>query len=204
MSDNEFSGNGSRALPFDKNFWSKILSSTCFPSGQLPGAAFTAVDRFLEQAQIYVRPQLCLAVFRDNFPFDSRGCVQLSPDRGKNTIMKYLYNYLGSDNQPISIFSKTGKWFLTRAATCTCIIQKQPTEPVKWTGLCTLGYTFDSIPGLVQGPPTHANIPAMVLACLMPQWWSARYRNPGTANAGIRGRAGLKPVVIDSVKYFNL
>lgn len=218
MSDNEFFWEWIWALPFDKNFDPVNPFIDLFsPNGgsYLVQPSQQSIDYWNSQAQIFTFASgtaTVPAVFRDNFPFDSRGVFSYRQIGGRNTIMKYLYNYLGSDNQPISIFSKPGKWFLTRAATLHLHYSEAANRAGKMKVAYALtnrglGYTFDSIPGL-GGTRDVTNF--MQTFQPWPYDFDARngeaprYRNSWYRNSGIRGRAGLKPVVIDSVKYFNM
>jgi hypothetical protein len=118
--------------------------------------------------------------------------------------MKYLYNYLGSNNQPISVFSKQGKWFLARAAT----LHLHFAEAANRAGRYKVAYaitnrgikdTYDPIPG---GANTRDVTNIMQTFLPYPYDFDARqgdappYRNIWYRNQGIRGRAGVKPVTL--------
>lgn len=218
MSDNEFFWEWIWALPFDKNFDPVNPFIDLFsPNGgsYLLQPSQQAIDNWNSQAQIFTYTSgtaTVPAVFRDNFPFDSRGVFSYRNIGGKNVIMKYLYNYLGSNNQPISLFSKPGKWFLARGATLHLHFSEAANRAGKMKLAYALtnrgiGFHYDSIPGL-GGTRDVTNFMQTFLP--YPYDFDARngetprYRNPWYRNSGIRGRAGLKPVVIDSAKYFNL
>ncbi len=218
MSDNEFFWEWIWALPFDKNFDPVNPFVDMFsPNGgsYLLQPSQQSIDNWNSQTQVFTYASgttTVPVVFRDNFPFDSRGVFSYRQIDGKNTIMKYLYNYLGSNSQPVSIFSKSGKWFLTRAATLHLHYSEAANRAGKMKVAYALtnrgiGYTFDSIPGL-GGTRDVTNFMQTFLP--YPYNFDARngeaprYRNNWYRNSGIRGRAGLKNVVIDSVKYFNM
>lgn len=218
MVDNEFFWEWIWALPFDKNFQPENPFIDLFsPNGgsYLLQPSQQSIDYWNSQQQVFTFASgttTVPVVFRDNFPFDSRGVFSYRQVNGKNTIMKYLYNYLGTNNQPISIFSKTGKWFLTRGATLHLHYSEAANRAGKMKVAYALtnrglGYTFDSIPGL--GGTRDVT---RFMQTFLPwpydfdarQGESPRYRSNWYRNMGIRGRAGLKPVVIDSARYFNL
>ncbi|WP_462279261.1 RagB/SusD family nutrient uptake outer membrane protein [Ferruginibacter sp.] len=218
MGDNEFFWEWIWALPFDKNFEPTNPFVDLFsPNGgsYLVQPAQQAIDYWNSQTQIYTftaGTPTVPAVFRDNFPFDSRGVFSYRQINGKNTIMKYLYNYLGTNNLPISTLSKPGKWFLNRGATLHLHYSEAANRAGRMKVAYALtnrgiGYTFDSIPGL-GGTRDVTKFQQTFLP--WPYDFDARqgdapsYRNPWYRNSGIRGRAGLKPVFIDSTKYFSM
>jgi len=216
--DNEFNWEMIWSLPFDKNFEPVNPFIDLFsPNGgsYLVQPAQQAIDNWNSQTQIYTftaGTATAPAVFRDNFPIDSRGVFTYRKIDGKNTIMKYLYNYLGTDNLPINIFNKPGKWFLTRAATLHLHYSEAANRAGKMKVAYALtnkgiSFTYDSIPG----GTSQRNVTNYMQTFLpYPYDFDARvadapaYRNTWYRNTGIRGRANLKPVVIDSVKYFNM
>lgn len=219
MTDNEFFWEWIWALPFDNNFSPANPFTDMF---SLNGGSYLlqpsqqSIDFWNSQTQVFTYASgtaTVPAVFRDNFPFDSRGTFSYRMIGGKPVIMKYLYNYLGSDlANPVSTFSKPGKWFLTRAATLHLHYSEAANRAGKMKLAYALtnrgiGYQYDSIPGL-GGTRDVTNFMQTFLP--YPYDFDARngeaprYRNNWYRNAGIRGRASLKNVVIDSVKYFNM
>jgi hypothetical protein len=126
--------------------------------------------------------------------------------------MKYLYNYLGTNNSPISVLAKQGKWFLARAATLHLHFaeaanragQNKVAYAIVNRGI---GFTYDNVPG-----GTNARDVTNIQQTFQPYPYNfdARvgdvppYRNTWYRNQGIRGRANLKVVPIDSAQYFDM
>jgi starch-binding outer membrane protein, SusD/RagB family len=208
--DNPFNWEWIWVLPFDRNFQPENPFIDLFsPSGgrYLVKPSQQAIDHWNSQQQIYTftaGTATAAAVYRDNFPFDSRGVFSYRIINGQPVIMKYLYNYLGTNNLPISLLSKQGKWFLTRAAT----LHLHYAEAANRAGKHRLAYalvnrgikdTYDPIPGGAQNRDV-TNIHQTFLP--WPYDFDARlgdappYRNPWYRNQGIRGRAGLKLVTL--------
>jgi len=206
------------ALPFDKNFEPQNPLVDIFsPSGgsYLVKPSQLAIDNWNSQTQIFTYTSgtaTAAAVYRDNFPFDSRSIFTYRSINGQPVIMKYLYNYLGTDLIPINIFNKTGKWFLTRAAT----LHLHYAEAANRAGKMKLAYalvnrgikeTFDTLPGASRARDVTRWQQTFLDA---PYDFDARegdqpaYRSNWYRNQGIRGRAALRPVKFDSTKYFNL
>jgi hypothetical protein len=120
--------------------------------------------------------------------------------------MKYLFNYLGTNNLPINTFSKPGKWFLNRAATLHLHYAEAANRAGKHRLAYALvnkgiGYTYDPFPG--NGVNANRDVTNFHQTFLpWPYDFDARggqapaYRNTWYRNIGIRGRAGLKPVTL--------
>ncbi len=224
QTDNEFNWEMIWSLPFDKNFEPVNPYIDLFsPNGgsYLVRPAQQAIDNWNAQTQVYVfaaatvTPVLAGEVLRDNFPTDSRANFTYKNINGQPVIMKYLYNYLSADNNlPINVFSKTGKWFLCRAANLHLHYSEAANRAGKMKVAYALvnkgiGYTYDSFPG--NAVNANRDVTRYQQTFLpYPYDFDARagqapsYRNTWYRNIGIRGRANLKPVVIDSVKYFNM
>ncbi len=208
--DNEFNWEWIWSLPFDRNFEPVNPFIDLFsPNGgsYLVQPAQQAIDNWNSQTQVYTfagNTATAAEVLRDNFPFDSRGTFSYRIINGKPVIMKYLYNYLGTNNLPINTFSKPGKWFLTRAAT----LHLRYSEAANRAGKHRLAYSlvnkginyhYDPLPGGNRiGNVT--NIQQTFLP--WPYDFDARegdgpaFRNTWYRNIGIRGRAALKPVTL--------
>jgi len=205
-------------LPFDRNFAPENPFIDLFsPNGgsYLVKPSQQAVDNWNSQTQIYTftaGTNTAPAVFADNFPFDTRGLFTYRTIGGQPVIMKYLYNYLGTDNLPVNLLSKQGKWFLARAAT----LHLHFAEAANRAGKSKVAYalvnrgitfTYDPIPGGGNGRDV-TNFQQTLEP--YPYDFDGRvadappYRNMWYRNSGIRGRAGLKPVAIDSARYFNM
>lgn len=210
--DNEFNWEMIWSLPFDKNFEPVNpfvdLMSPIGGSYQVQPAQ-QAIDLWNSQTQVYVftaATPTAGEVLRDNFPTDSRGVFSYRMINGKPVIMKYLYNYLGSTNVPVSILSKPGKWFLTRAATLHLHYSEAANRAGKYKLAYALvnkgiGYTYDPFPGnSVSANRDVTNFQQTFLP--YPYDFDARggqapaYRNTWYRNIGIRGRANLKPVTL--------
>ena len=217
--DNEFFWEWIWSLPFDKNFEPVNPFIDMFsPNGgsYLLQPSQQAMDNWNSQTQVYgfaSGTATVPTVYRDNFPLDSRGTFTYKMIGGKPVIMKYLYNYLdGSTNQPINVFSKPGKWFLNRATAVHLHYSEAANRAGKMKvayALTNYGirYTYDTLAGL-GGTRDVTNFQQTFLP--WPYDFDARqgdapsYRNPWYRNMGIRGRANLKLVPIDSVKYFDM
>jgi hypothetical protein len=215
--DNEFNYEMIWVLPFDKNFEPQDPFIDLFSNSggsYLVKPSQQAIDYWNSQTQIYTftaGTTAAPAVFRDNFPFDSRYAFTYRTINGDPVIMKFLYNYLGTNNLPINVFSKQGKWFLERGAT----LHLHYAEAANRAGKSKLayalvnrglGYHYDSIPGL----STSRDVSRWMQTFLPPPYdfdarngETPRYRNNWYRNSGIRGRAGLKAVLLpttDSVR----
>lgn len=208
--DNEFNWEMIWSLPFDKNFEPVNPFIDMFsPSGgsYLVQPAQQAIDNWNSQVQVYtITPNTATAaeILRDNFPWDARGAFTYKLINGKPVIMKYLYNYLGANNLPVSTFSKPGKWFLTRAATLHLHYSEAANRAGKYKLAYALvnkgiNYHYDPLPGNNRiGDVT--NIQQTFLP--WPYDFDARegdgpaFRNTWYRNIGIRGRANLKPVTL--------
>jgi hypothetical protein len=109
-------------LPFDKNFEPQNPLIDLFsPTGgsYLVKPSQLAIDNWFSQTQVFTYASgtsTAAAVLRDNFPFDTRAFFTYQNMNGQPVIMKYLYNYLDVNGNPINTFNKSGKWFLMRAA----------------------------------------------------------------------------------------
>ena len=215
VTDNEFNWEMIWVLPFDKNFAPVNPFIDLFsPNGgsYLVRPSQQAIDNWNSQTQIYTFTAgtgTAAAVFADNFPFDSRGVFTYRYINGQPVIMKFLYNYLNAggpftDNLPVNILAKQGKWFLTRAATLHLHYAEAANRAGKYKVAYALvnkgiAFTYDNIPG-GSNARDATNIEQTFLP--YPYDFDARqgdappYRNTWYRNTGIRGRAGLKPVPI--------
>lgn len=208
--DNAFNYEMIWVLPFDKNFAPVNPFIDLFsPNGgsYLVRPSQQAIDNWNGQTQIYTFTAgtgTAAAVFADNFPFDTRGVFTYRYINGQPVIMKLIYNYLGTDNLPINILAKQGKWFLTRAATLHLHYAEAANRAGKYKVAYALvnkgiGFTYDNIPGGSNARDV-TNIQQTFLP--FPYDFDARvgdappYRNTWYRNKGIRGRAGLKPVPV--------
>ena len=110
--DNAYNYEWIWALPFDKNFAPVNPFIDLFsPNGgsYLVRPSQQAIDNWNSQTQIYTLTGgtgTAPAVFADNFPFDSRGVFTYKFIGGQPVIMKYLYNYLGTNNLPINLLNR--------------------------------------------------------------------------------------------------
>lgn len=215
--DNQFNYEWMWVLPFDKSFEPQNPLIDLFsPNGgsYLVKPSQLAIDNWNAQTQVFTYGTVTAtapAVLRDNFPFDSRGLFTCRYINSQPVIMKYLYNYLGTNNLPISLFNKTGKWFLCRAAT----LHLHYAEAANRAGQMKVAYaitnrgikeTYDTLPGAARNRDVtnwqQTFLPA-------PYDFDARegdapsYRSNWYRNQGIRGRAGLGRVKFDSTRYFN-
>ena len=210
--DNEFNWEMIWNLPFDKSFAPEDPFIDLFsPNGgsYLVKPAQQAMDYWNAQTQTYVftaATPTAGEVLRDNFPTDSRANFTFRNINGQPVIMKYLYNYLGTDNQPINVFSKTGKWFLCRAANLHLHYAEAANRAGKYKVAYAItnkgiGYTYDPYPGnSVSANRDVTNYQQTFLP--WPYDFDARggqapaYRNTWYRNIGIRGRANLKQVTL--------
>lgn len=216
--DNPFTWEWIWVLPFDRNFEPQNPFVDLFsPNGgsYLVRPSQQAMDYWNNQTQIYTftaGTTTAGAVYRDNFPFDSRGTFTYRMINGQPVIMKYLYNYLGTNNLPLNLLSKQGKWFLARAAT----LHLHYAEAANRDGQNKLAYafvnrgikdTYDPIPGAAQ----NRDVTTIQQTFLPPPYdFDARlgdapaYRSNWYRHQGIRGRAAVKNVAIDSIRYFDM
>jgi starch-binding outer membrane protein, SusD/RagB family len=158
VTDNEFNWEMIWALPFDKNFAPQNPFIDLFsPNGgsYLVKPSQQSIDNWNSQTQVYTSTGgtgTAAAIFTDNFPFDSRGVFSYRNIGGQPVIMKFLYNYLGTDNLPINILAKQGKWFLTRSASLHLHFAEAANRAGKYKVAYALvnrgiGFTYDPIPG---------------------------------------------------------
>jgi starch-binding outer membrane protein, SusD/RagB family len=212
QADNEFNWEMIWSLPFDKNFDPVNPFIDLFsPNGgsYLVRPAQQAMDYWNAQTQVYVftaATPTAGEVLRDNFPTDSRANFTFKNINGQPVIMKYLYNYLGSDNQPVDVLNKQGKWFLLRAANLHLHYAEAANRAGKYKVAYAIvnkgiGYTYDPFPGnSVSANRDVTNFQQTFLP--WPYDFDARggqapaYRNTWYRNIGIRGRANLKPVTL--------
>lgn len=208
--DNEFNWEMIWVLPFDRNFAPENPFIDLFsPNGgsYLVQPSQQAIDNWNSQTQVYTftgNTATAAEVLRDNFPLDSRGVFTYKNIGGKNVIMKYLYNYLGTNDLPINSFNRSGKWFLERAAT----LHLHYSEAANRAGYHKLAhaltnkginYHYDPLPG-GNRVGNVTNIQQTFLP--WPYDFDARegdgpaFRANWYRNMGIRGRAGLKPVTL--------
>lgn len=215
--DNPFNYEWIWVLPFDRNFQPENPFIDLFsPNGgsYLVRPSQQAMDYWDDQQQIYTftgGTATAGAVFRDNFPFDSRANFTYRYINGQPVIMKYLYNYLGTNNLPINVFNKQGKWFLTRAATLHLHYAEAANRDGRHKVAYALvnkgiGFHYDTLPGASNARDVTNWMKTDLNDA--PYDFDARvgdappYRNTWYRNQGIRGRAALKPVslpVTDSV-----
>lgn len=216
--DNQFNYEWIWALPFDKSFEPQNPLIDLFsPSGgsYLVKPSQLAMDNWFSQTQVFTYAagtSTAAAVLRDNFPFDTRAIFTYRTINSQPVIMKYLYNYLGTDLLPINLFNKTGKWFITRAAT----LHLHYAEAANRAGKMKVAYalvnrgikeTYDTLPGAAKTRDV-TNWQQTFLP--YPYDFDARegdapsYRSNWYRNQGIRGRAALRSVKVDSAKYFNM
>jgi len=197
-------------LPFDKNFAPEnpFVDMFSVSGGRyLVKPSQQAIDKWNSQTQIFTYTAgttTAPAVYRDNFPFDARANFTYRDIGGQPVIMKHLYNYLGTNNLPVNLLSKTSKWFLTRAAT----VHLHYAEAANRAGKHRVAYalvnrgikeTYDPIPGGAR----NRNVTDIQQTGLpYPYDFDARegdappYRNPWYRNQGIRSRAGVKSVTL--------
>ncbi|THU36062.1 RagB/SusD family nutrient uptake outer membrane protein [Niastella caeni] len=216
--DNQFNYEWIWVLPFDKNFEPQNPLIDLFsPNGgsYLVKPSQLAMDNWNSQTQVFTYASgtsTAAAVLRDNFPLDSRGLFTWRTINGQPVIMKYLYNYLGTNLLPINSFNKAGKWFLTRAAT----LHLHYAEAANRAGKMKVAYaltnrgikeTYDTLPGAAR---TRDVTKWQQTFLPYPYDFDARegdapsYRNNWYRNQGIRGRAALRSAKFDSARYFNL
>jgi tetratricopeptide (TPR) repeat protein len=217
QSDNEYNWEWIWTLPFDRNYEPQNPFIDLFSNSggsYLVRPSQQAIDYWNSQTQIYVfnTPNATTAaIYRDNFPFDSRANFTYRMINGEPVIMKFLYNYLGTNNLPVNVFSKQGKWFLTRAAT----LHLHYAEAANRAGKHRLAYaltnrgikdTYDPLPGATQGRDV-SNFHQTFLP--PPYDFDARlgdapaYRASWYRNQGIRGRAALKAKVLPATDSVN-
>jgi hypothetical protein len=204
-------------LPFDRNFEPQNPLIDLFSNSggsYLVRPSQQAMDYWNSQTQIYTftaGTATVPAVFRDNFPFDSRGVFTYRTIAGEPVIMKYLYNYLGTNNIPVNPFSKTGKWFLARGATLHLHYAEAANRAGKHKLAYALvnrglGFHYDSIVGLGGSRDV-----TRFMQTFLPHPYdfdarngeTPRYRNNWYRNQGIRGRAGLAPKVLPVADSVN-
>ena len=142
---------------------------------------------------------------QNNFPFDARGPLTWRPIAGKPVIMKYLYNYIDASTfQPITQTAGNGqdesKWFLYREAN----LHLHYAEAANRDGRHKLAYALvnEGINTTFSDSTTAANNTNTQQTHDVPPYdFDARNGTPiihmnWYRNAGIRGRAYLKPLPV--------
>ncbi len=208
--DNPFNWEWIWVLPFDKNFEPEnpFVDMFSITGGHyLARPSQAAMDNWNSQTQVFTYTAgtaTAAQVLRDNFPFDSRGVFTCRNINGQPVIMKYLYNYLGTNNLPTNVFAGQGKWFLSRATT----VHLHYAEAANRDGQYKVAYaltnrgireTYDPLPG-----GANARDVTNIQQTLQPppydfdarQGDAPPYRNTWYRNIGIRGRANLKAVPV--------
>lgn len=114
--DNQFNWEWMWVLPFDaryapENPFIEIFSNNGGSYLAMPSQQ--AIDNWNSQVQAV----LVNATPIQAMPFDARANFSYRIINGQPVIMKYLYNYLGSNNLPLNLLAKQGKWFINRATT---------------------------------------------------------------------------------------
>jgi starch-binding outer membrane protein, SusD/RagB family len=199
-------------LPFSSNFAPQNPFIDLFSingGSYLVKPSQQAMDYWNSQTSIYTFTSgtgTKAAVFRDNFPLDARGVLTYKYINGQPVIMKYLWDYLGTNNNPLNPLQRQGRWFLERAAGLHLHYAEAANRAGKYKVAYAIinkgiGFTYDTIPGGSQGRDV-TNLQQTYLP--YPYDFDARfgdlppYRNTWYRNIGIRGRAGLKPVPVNN------
>lgn len=204
-------------LPFDSRFAPTNPFINLFsPIGgsYLLRPSQQAMDNWNNETTIYTftaGSTTASPVYRDRFPFDSRGNpFSYKFIGGQPVIIKYLYNYLdvndaNASNLPITgILKQEGKWFLERGAGLHLHYAEAANRAGKYKLAFALvnygiGFHFDPIPG---GSTSRDATNFQQTLLPAPYDFDARgleqprYRNTWYRNGGIRGRAGVKLVTL--------
>lgn len=183
-------------LYFDKSFAPKNPFIDLFSNrggSYLVKPSQTAINAWNSQVQS-----------ENNFPFDGRGRLTYTMLDGQPVITKYLYNYLEETAlTPVNPLEKPGKWFLYRAA----LLHLHYAEAANRDGRHKLAYAL--VNSGIQAAYTDPALPTDVTNSqqtfdVEPYSFDARvgdaprYRSAWYKNAGIRGRAHLKPLSVAS------
>jgi hypothetical protein len=193
--DNQFNWEWIWVLPFDKNFQPQNPFIDLFSingGSYLVKPSQQAISNWNSQKQT------------NSIPYDARGVFTWRNVNGQPVIMKYLYNYTDLLGVPSNIFSKQGKWLLSRAAT----VHLHYAEAANRAGKYKVAYalvnrgikdTYDPTPG-AGNTRDVSNIHQTFLP--PPYDFDARlgdappYRSIWYRNQGIRGRANLNSVTL--------
>lgn len=183
-------------LPFDKNFNPQNPFIDLF--------ANTGTGKYLLKPSQSIIDKWNAQVQFNDFPFDVRGRFSWNTVLGQPVIMKYLYNY--DITKPLE---RNGKWFLSRAAS----LHLRFAEAANRDGRHKLAYallnqginvTFDTIPSPSNKEKVQATFDVVPYKFYARNGDAPRYRDTWHLNAGVRGRAYVRPAVIDSIKSFDL
>ena len=206
IADQQFNWEWIWVLPYDKNFAPKNPFVDLFsPVGgrYLVKPSQAAIDNW------YNNP---LQVQNNNFPYDVRGRFTYRSVGGQPVIMKYLYNYIDPNSglPLINLYERNSKWFLYRAAT----VHLHYAEAANRDGQSKIAYGIvnNGIKATFDNPATVDNTNEMQTFQPAPYDFMARqgdppgpvFRDEWYRGVGIRGRAYVKAVPIDSAKYFSV
>lgn len=182
-------------LPFDSRFrqsspFVDLFSST--GGKYLVRPAQLAIDQWNAQVQ------------RNGFTFDQRGRFTYAMEGGQPVIKKHIYNY-----DPLLPLERTGKWFLGRAA----LLHLHFAEAANRDDHSKIAWAFLNPGGIrvTYDDPAITDVTKELDTFLpYPYNFAARstnvpfFRDDWHRHDGIRGRAYVTALTLDSVKYFNM
>jgi hypothetical protein len=143
-------------------------------------------------------------VQRNGFTFDQRGRFTYALEGGQPVIKKHIYNY-----DPLLPLERTGKWFLNRAA----LLHLRFAEAANRDNKNKVSWAFLNPGGIrtIYDDPRITDVTKELDTFLpYPYDFAARatnvpfFRDTWHRHDGVRGRAYVSTLTLDSVKYFNM
>jgi hypothetical protein len=141
---------------------------------------------------------------RNGFSYDQRGRFTYVMEGGQPVIKKHIYNY-----DPLIPLERTGKWFLSRAA----LLHLHFAEAANRDGQNKVAWAFLNPGGIhtIYDNPSTTDVTQEFDTFLpYPYDFAARntnvpyFRDSWHRHDGVRGRAYVTALTLDSVKYFNM
>ena len=205
--DQQFDWEWIWVLPFSSNFAPKNPFIDLFSNvggSYLVKPSQQAINNWNSQVQ------------RNDFPFDVRGRFTYKTISGQPVIMKYLYYFLDGTTFLPSINSngRSGEWWLYRAASVWQHYGEAANrDPAIAMDGPKLGYAIVNygLRSTYSPNPVPGDVTNIMQTFLPPPYdFDARsgdnpqFRAIWRDMAGLRGRANLKAIAIDSSLYFNM
>lgn len=182
-------------LPFDSRFRQSSPFVDLFSN---------AGGKYLVRPTQLAMDQWNAQVQRNGFTFDQRGRFTYAMEGGQPVIKKHIYNY-----NPLLPLERTGKWFLSRAA----LLHLRYAEAANRDDHYKIAWAFLNPGGIrvAYDDPAITDVTQELATFLdEPYAFAARstnvpfFRDDWHRHDGIRGRAYVTALTLDSARYFNM